>query len=117
GLLRAESLPGEDVVLRARATQVADEPLAATASGNHPQPNLGLAELRSVGGDSDVTRHRQLQPRPEAVAINRDDHRLGAAGRRSEVASEVDELMGLDLHESGNVAAGAERLSFAADHH
>ena len=54
------------------------EPLRAAAPGDHPEVELGQAELDVVGGDAEVARERELEP--DAEACSRGASRSPASG-------------------------------------
>ena len=62
------------------------------AAGMMPEAELGLAELRGLGGHADVARQRQLAAAAERVAVDGRDRRTrkpldGGAERRGDAAS------------------------------
>ena len=108
---------GEDQVHRLGLADRARQPLRAADAGNDAELDLGLAELRGVGGDDDVALHDQLAAAAERKARDRRDHRLARIRGRvpggGEVAHErVDR--GLVRHLL-DVGAGGEGLLRAGD--
>ena len=79
---RADPAAAHDHVLRAAEADEAREPLRAAGAGDHPEPDLGEAELGVLGGDAEVAGERELEPDAEAVARMPRDHRLREALRR-----------------------------------
>ena len=119
GLGRIHHAAGQDQVHRLGLADRARQPLRAADAGNDAELDLGLAELRVVGGDDDVAHHRELAAAAEREARDRRDHRLAhprdAIPVRREVALE-DVDVGLVRHLL-DVGAGRERLLGAGDDH
>ena len=94
------------------------QPLGAAEARHDAEVDLGLAELRGVGGDDEVAHHRELAAAAEAVAGDRGDDRLAAAHDRLGGAGEivldehVDEALRRHLLDVG---AGGEGLLRAGD--
>ena len=119
-----ERLPGreppaaQDHVHRQCLPDGAGQPLRAAGAGNDPEPGLGLAELRRLGGDDQVARHRQLAAAAEAVAGDgRDERRPERADRVPALDPPlVVELDRGDLRQLADVGAGGEGTLGAAEH-
>ena len=75
-LLRRHLIAGEEQLERAPLADDPGQALRAGVAGNDAEVDLGLAELRRVGGDADRARHRQLAAAAERVAVDRGDDRL-----------------------------------------
>ncbi len=108
----------QDHVHRQRLADGAGQPLRAAGAGNDPEPGLGLAELRRLGGDDQVARHRELAAAAEAVARDgRDERRPEPADRVPALDSPlVVELDRGDLRQLADVGAGGEGTLGAAEH-
>ena len=52
------------------------QPLRAAGARNDAEQHFGLTDLGAGDGDAVVTRHRELEPAAERVAVNRGDERL-----------------------------------------
>ena len=102
-------------VLRASEADQAHEPLRPSRPRDHPEGDLGEAELDVVGGKTEVARERELQPDPEDVPLEPRDHGLGAALRRGDVPRELRDLPGRALEEPRDVAAGGELAARAGE--
>ena len=72
---RVDELAGHVEVLRAADADETRETLSAAASGDEPELDLRLAELRVVGRDADVAAHRELEPSAEAEPVDRCNER------------------------------------------
>ena len=107
-LVRGDSTPAHDRVLRPPEADQACQPLRAAAAGDHPEPHLRERELDVVGGEPEVAGERQLEPDAEGVAAQLCDHGLGTALGRGDVPGEARERLGLGLEEPGDVPARAE---------
>ena len=110
---------GEDEVHRLGLADGAGQALRAAHARHDAERDLGLAELRSVGGDDDVADHGELAAAAEAIAGHRRDDRLPRPGdprqRLAIVAVEgLDEGEALHLLDVG---AGGEGLLRAGDDH
>ena len=92
GLLGVDGAAGEDQVHRLGLADRAGQPLRAAHAGQHAELDLGLTELRGVGGDQQVAHHRQLTAAAERVARDRRDGGCAGGGelgpRREEVGGE-----------------------------
>ena len=92
---------GQHHVHRLGLADRARQALRAAGAGDDAELDLGLAELRGVGGDDDVAHHRQLAAAAEREAGDRGDHRLAHLADRLPVAADeslrvgVDEAVGL----------------------
>ena len=113
--LRVDHLARQQQLQRA---PLADEPrqsLRAAVAWNEPELHLRLAELRGVGRDANVTRHRQLASAAEREAVDRGDGRLGRCLEAAEdfLAALRERLRrdGAVSLELGDVGAGDERAS------
>ena len=62
--------------MRAPEADEAGKPLRAAAAGNEAELDLGLTDLRVLGGDADVAAHRELEAAAEAEPVDRRDERL-----------------------------------------
>src|SRR5262245_1420712 len=89
GFLRIHHAAGEDHVHRLRLSDRARQPLRPARAGHDADLDLGLPELRRVGGDDDVARERDLAPAAERVAGDRRDHRLAHLLHALPVAGDV----------------------------
>ena len=125
GLRARDRVAAEVEVERAPVADEARQPLRAAAARDQAELDLRLAELRVLGRDPDVARHRELEPAAEAVAVDRgDDRRPARVHPRGELLDPAGgaALGGLlDLlaqrRELGDVGAGDERLlALAAEH-
>ena len=76
GLGRVHHPRGQDHVHRLRLADRAGQPLSAAGAGQHAQVDLGLTELRGVGGEDEVAHHRQLAAAAQGKARDGGDHRL-----------------------------------------
>ena len=76
GLARVERASGQDQLHRPRLADRAGQPLRAARAGHHPDPDLGLAELRVLAGDDHVAGHRELAAAAEGEPAHRGDQRL-----------------------------------------
>ena len=118
GFRRIHHPPGEAEIHRLGFADRAGQALGAADAGNGAERDLGLAELRGVGGDDDVAHHGELAAAAERIAADRGNGRLAAA--RDAVAADggevrrehVDEALRLHLLDVG---AGGKGL-FAAGH-
>src|SRR5258706_6550060 len=100
---------------------LADRPrqaLRAARAGHDAEIDLGLAELRIVGGNDDVAHQRQLVAAAERVTRDSGDHRLANAAQMLPVARNVVRHVGVHVAEvlhGGDVRAGGERFLVAGD--
>src|SRR5688572_3285639 len=79
-----DHLAGEEQLDGAPLSDESGKALAAPESRKKPELALGLAELRRIGCDTDVTRHRQLAPSAQRETVYNGDHRLGTGLDSSE---------------------------------
>src|SRR5205807_493382 len=73
-LLGREHAAREDELLRAPEPDDPGEPVAAARSGDDPEPDLRLPELRRARRDPDVAGERELAAASEREAVDRRDH-------------------------------------------
>src|SRR5581483_6312063 len=78
-LLGVEHAGGEEDVLRPRGADQAHQPLHRVEAVDDAEPRGGDAELRGVGREAEVARHRRGHRPAHAVAV---DHRHGRLGAR-----------------------------------
>ena len=125
GLVRlgdGEVLTLDDELDRTRLPDEAGQPLRAARPRKHPQAHLGQPHLERAGpGDPQIARQRDLEPSPDAVAVDGGDHELGRVFEAKErlvgVKAEVI-LEGLvSLLEHVDVRARAEVLVPVAGEH
>ncbi len=121
GLVGADHPAREDQVHRLGLADRAGQALAAAHPGHHAEGNLGLAELRSIGGDDEVGHHRQLAAAAERVAVDRGDPRLARAadevgGPAGEHVAGVELGGGLGGHLLDVRPRGEGLLACACDH-
>ena len=106
---------------RRSATREAQQPLRAAEARDHAEVDLGLAELRVLARDAQMTRHRQLHPAAEREAADRRDHRfpepLDLAHHLLAEARELERLHRRQRRELGDVRARDERLAARAGQH
>src|SRR5205823_5915189 len=76
GLLRVEPPPREQEVERDAEPHDVGQPLGQARLGPDVPAAVHHAELRVVGGDADVARHRELHAAREAVTVDRGDDRF-----------------------------------------
>ena len=88
-----DALAAHDHVLRAAEADEPGEPLRPAGAGDHPEPDLGEAELRVVGGDAEVAGERELEADAEAVAADARDHRLRETLGGGDVPGQVREML------------------------
>src|SRR5262249_41343581 len=75
-LVRVDDTAGEDELLRDAGAAYAGEPLRAAPTGDDPEVDLGLSELRGAGCIADVAGERELAASAESEAVDRRDRRL-----------------------------------------
>ena len=83
GLGRVHHPAGQAHLHRLGLADEAGEPLRAAGARHDAELDLGLAELRRVGGEDEVAHHGELAAAAEREARHRRDHRLAGLGRRS----------------------------------
>ena len=76
GAGRVEATAGERHPLCPRRADLLRQPQVEPAVDRDADLHLGAAEHGALGGESDVAEHRDLEAGAEAVAVQRDDHRL-----------------------------------------
>ena len=76
-----DHLAGEEELQRASLADEARQPLRPAVARAEAELHLGLSELRRVGGDADVARHRQLAAAAEREAVDRGDRPAWATSR------------------------------------
>ena len=113
-LLRADRLSGQKELERRAGANQTRQTLGAAVAGDEPEIDLGLTELRRVGGDAKRARHRQLAAAAERVAVDRGDRRL------AELLDEIEDLLAAErvvaparrtlLRQLVDVRPGHERL-------
>src|SRR5688572_24148205 len=79
-----DHLAGEEQLDGASLSDEAGKALAAAESRKKPKLALWLAELRRIGCDADVTRHRQLAPTSQRKTVYYSDDRFGTGLDSSE---------------------------------
>ena len=75
-LLRADRVTRQHQLERATGPDETWQPLAAAVTGNQPEIDLWLSELRGVGGQTDRAGHGELAASTQRIAIDRGDDRL-----------------------------------------
>ena len=86
-LLRADLLSGQKKLEGHAGANEPRQALGAAVPGDEPEIDLGLAELRRVGGDAKRARHRELAAAAERVAVDRGNRRL------AELLEEIEDLL------------------------
>ncbi len=129
GLAGVDDAPCQDQVERAPKPDDARQALRAAVDQRHAPTALGIAELRALGGDPQVTPQRQLQPAGKGEAGDRGDRRLGGSQprephrpvRRSQAsAKRLDRLEvgpGAKCHSAGAGEHHRARILFALEAH
>ena len=79
-LLPASPVAGQDEPQCLTQPDQTRQSLRAPAAGNHGKSDLRLAQLRALGGDSDVSRERELTATPQTEAVDHGHDRLHAGG-------------------------------------
>ena len=75
-LLGADLLSGQKELEGPACANQAREALRAAVTGDEPEVDLGLAELRGIGRNAERAGHRELAPAAERVAVDRGNGRL-----------------------------------------
>jgi hypothetical protein len=113
-LVGADPAAAHDEVLGAAQSHEPSKPLRPAGAGDHPDRHLRETELEVVGGEAKVAGERELEPNSEAVALERRDHRLGAALGGGDVVRKPRDVPRRSLEEARDVASGGECTARAA---
>ena len=96
-LLGGQGLSGEEELEGAPQPHDAREAVRAAAVGDEAHPHERARDLRGRGGDAQIAREREVQPRPRREAADRGDRRDGVVGEAHDHRLEAGE----DRVESG----------------
>ena len=88
-LLGIHVAPRQDQVHRLGLADGAGEPLRPAHAGQDAELDFGLAEFRGVGGDQQITHHRQLTAAAECIAGDRGDRGRARRGEFGPLREEV----------------------------
>ena len=89
-LLGADLLSGQKELEGSACANQAREALRAAVTGDEPEVDLGLAELRRLGRDAERAGHRELAPAAERIAVDRGN------GRLAQMLDQVEHLLAAD---------------------